>query len=193
MLNSYTSIFWTGMAGCTAFCVTVAYPLSASEKANEVPMQVIKASDIPTRVVILGQLGRPLGAIATVRGKWVKPGIRAKDRSLIFEVSRVDDHDLDAKVTFHRLQVAAVLANHDGQDVKADGQWDWRVDWRGRVPAPSPLEGDVWEVLAVETGSFDSYGPEAWKEIGPPAEQAPPFAEGFRSRLEFIAMKRRDK
>jgi hypothetical protein len=162
----------------------------SSNESKDRQMITIRAQDIPKTVQILGRLGQPLGSLLTVRGKWTRPGINMKDRSLVFHVTLANGKEPDGKVDLHSLLVKPILSDHKGREPKSGELWDWRFDWEGSKPGPTPSEGETWEMLGVETGCFNSYSGDAWREIGSSVPQSPPCMEGFYTPFEYIAVRK---
>lgn len=74
----------------------------APAKGEPEPVQQIQADDITSRrVQIIGRLGRPLGEMLTIRGRWKRPGPRVKDPAFHFVVTEVDGKNLATPVDFH--------------------------------------------------------------------------------------------
>lgn len=162
-----------------------------SNEPKDKKMITVRAHDIPQTVQIIGRLGQPLGSLLTIGGKWIRPGIQAKDRSLVFHVNLVNGREPNENIDLHSLQVRAILPHHQGGRRSKPGEsWDWRFDWGGSEPSPMPVEGEACEMLGVETGSFDSYSGDAWREIGSPIPQTPRCMEGFVTRFEYIAVRK---
>lgn len=160
-----------------------------SAEQNDKGMVIIRAEDISKTVQIVGRFGQPLGKLMTIRGQWIRPGARMKDRSLMFHVSLVNGKETKGIDDLHGLQIRPIFPEYKGRKPTPTESWDWRFDWAGIEPAPTPVEGEKWEMMGVETGRFDSYSDEAWREIGSPVVPKPPFMEGFYSRFEYIAVK----
>jgi hypothetical protein len=68
------------------------------------PVQKVLATDIGTRVQIVGRLGYPLGELVTIRGTWIRPrglpNAPVKDDAPYFTVTSVNGRKLDAPVSF---------------------------------------------------------------------------------------------
>jgi hypothetical protein len=61
---------------------------------------------------------------------------------------------------------------------------------RGKEPAPEPRDGDVYDLVGIETGYFQTISEEAWEEIGSVAMPTPWYSWGFVTRFEFIALRK---
>ena len=60
-----------------------------------------------------------------------------------------------------------------------------------REPAPTPKEGDAYELVGVETCYFDSYPEELFQELGSVAPQSESFRTGLvLTRFEFVATRK---
>ena len=177
------------IASLVIAAVVGAWGQCARTDAQEQHRATVRAQDIPRSVQILGSLGQPLGRLVTIRGHWVRPGIKAKDRTLEFVVGLVNGEKPAESIVLHGLQIDSILSHHD-RGSKSAPPWDWRFDKKGTEPSPEPVEGETWEMMGVETGHFQDYSPEVWQEIGGPTNQTPPFQRGLYTRFHFIAMKR---
>jgi len=152
-------------------------------------MTIIRAQDIPKTAQIVGRLGHPLGSLVTVRGRWISPGTSVKDR-LQFHVELVNGKQPDEPVKLDEMQVGKVFPlQKSGRKAGPGETWDWQFRWGGDKSPPIPKDGEKWEMMGVETGAFEDYSAEAWKQIGAPAVATPPFRKGFYSRFEFLAVK----
>jgi hypothetical protein len=113
-------------------------------------VSTVRAEDIPDRVQIIGSLGRPLGEMVTIRGKWWDPGRRTKgpppkDMTPRFRVTEVNGERLVERVTFRRELIRP-------------------VDVGGGNRAPDPEDGATWELRGVQMGGFRYVPDHAWKE-----------------------------
>jgi len=160
------------------------------EEQKNIQMTTIRAQDIPKTAQIVGRLGHPLGSLVTVRGQWISPGTNLKDR-LQFHVMLVNGKQPAEPIELDEMQVEKIFPLHKaGRKTKPGESWDWRFDWRESESPPVPKDGETWEMMGVETGAFEDYSAEAWKEIGGGGRvAAPPYRKGFYSRFEFITVK----
>jgi hypothetical protein len=98
------------------------------------PLQKVLASDIGTRVQIIGRLGYPLGELVTIHGAWIRPrGLPnqpVKDDTPYFSVTSVNGKRLEKPVIFNFVSKA------------------WGAE---EIPRQ---EGPVWEVRGCESGGF---------------------------------------
>ncbi len=155
------------------------------DELKDQKMVSVKAEDISKTVQIIGRLGQPLGSLVTIRGAWVSPGNRAKDRSLQFHVSHVNGKELAEKVKLAPGQISAIFSRGDrcrGRGPKPGEPWDWKYDFAGHTPPPERTEGEVWEMLGVEMGFFDQYSAEAAQKFASTSFNSPVIGRGlFRS------------
>jgi len=173
--------------GLVFVCVALAWRGLACEEIEEKQARTtVRAEDIGKTVAIQGRLGHPLGTLITIRGRWTDPGY--KDGPIL-EVDLVNGTKLDKPVMLSHGQVTQIHHGWKGRDGKPNEPWDWHFDWKGRVPSPRPELGQTWEMIGVETGAFDHYSDEAWKEFGGPDIGMPYYMHDFWSRFEFIAVK----
>ena len=144
-----------------------------SEKKSEPPMRKVLATDIGTRVQIVGRLGYPLGELVTIQGAWIRPpgppGMPVKDDSPRFTVTHVNGKKLETPVSFDAFLFSEA----------------WGVE---EIPRQ---EGPVWEVRGCETGGFRGTPREVWEDASkgpsrPPAVQHRSDAYGFKFYTGFI-------
>ena len=169
---------------------TVAGGEGARDESKDKPITTVRAQDIPKTVQIIGRLGQPLGDLMTIRGKWTSPGRFVKDNALVFHVHLVNGKKPKESPGLYDLQVSAIFPPWGGRKPKRGESWDWRFEWGGSEPSPTPVEGETWEMMGVETGSFVDYSHDVWREIGGPAVQGSPSRAGFVTRFEFIAVRK---
>jgi hypothetical protein len=124
---------------------------------------MISYKDIPNRVQIVGKLGRPLGELVKVRGRW-KEGDKSKPSGPVFVVEELDENVLTSPVEFSSDKVTPVLR---------------------RPNDPTPVVGKVWEFRGVETGRLVGFSEEVWKEVG----TRPAQAYGFLTELCYISVR----
>jgi hypothetical protein len=185
----------TGFKCCAAILATMIACTDvggegARDESKDKPFTTVRAQDIPKTVRIVGRLGQPLGDLLTIRGKWTSPGLFVKDDTLVFHVNLVNGKKPKESPGLHGLQVSAIFPTWGGRKPKPGESWDWRFHWGGSEPSPTPVEGETWEMMGVETGSFQEYSKDAWREIGGPAAQGSPSMAGFVTRFEFIAVRK---
>jgi hypothetical protein len=135
------------------------------------PVQRVLASDIGTRVQIIGRLGYPLGELVTIRGAWIRPrGLPnqpVKDDTPCFSVTSVNGKRSETPVIFDFFSKA------------------WGAE---EIP---PQEGPVWEVRGCESGGFRGTSREVREDALRGPNPPPPVAHPwwhyeFRFRSEFI-------
>lgn len=144
----------------------------------------IAASEVGKSVQIIGRLGRPLGQLVTIRGQW--RDVRAK-HDTEFIVESIDGNKTARAIEFVDWDVSPVLSRNGKATGKSTDKWEWKFDWHGPLPSPIEADGEVWELIGVETGGFMDYTEEAWKEIG---ARGAGRGYGFLTRFEYIAMRR---
>lgn len=164
---------------------------SGKAEASDTRRVTVRVQDIPERVQILGMLGQPLGSLVTIRGKWVKPEGIVWDSSPRLHVSVINGKEPKQNVELHDMQVRSYWGKN-GRGPGAGENWDWLVDlWRGTEPAPSATDGETWELMGCETGSFDESSEDVWQEMGRPLVPSRPYwMWGFATRFEFIAVRK---
>ena len=120
----------------------------------------ISVDEIGTSVTLVGRLGKPLGKMASVRGRWSYPehaGKPAKGDTIRFKVTRVDNRAPDRPVAFDAGQIVVVdKSNRNVTPSRAD---------------LAKLDGVSWTLRAYETGRLLGTPADFWKEVtsGPPA------------------------
>lgn len=140
---------------------------SISIAADQKPKtRSVHYSDMPGRVRIMGKLGRPLGQLVTVRGRW-----RAQDESkpgqpAVFVVEQVGGRLLDPPAEFTDVEVV----------------------WKEDAAFEKKTVGEEWELRGVETGGFVGFGDEVWEEVGMQAMSHPP--RGFLTRFCYVKARR---
>jgi hypothetical protein len=162
-----------GLAAGMAWCFAGALWADDDEVApvqNQVPVDEIGA-----RFILMGRLGKPLGTMMTVTGKWGYPDKAVKDYSLRFTVSQVNAKRLDKPVVFNVAQIKAV--SQDGKD--AIPKYD----------AHKSLDGVSWTLRAYETGRFQGIPNEYWIERGSGRPASPYWFRTFTSELVGIVQR----
>ncbi len=128
-------------------------------------LMAVDCKDIPRKVAITGKLGRPLGELVTIRGRWTAP-TRSKPGGPVFRVEEIDGKVLDAPVEFDRVSPILESKGH-----------------------PTPQVGDAWEVRGVETGGFVGYSQQVSDElrrIYPHLRPSSPLPSGFLTHFAFL-------
>lgn len=90
---------------------------------------VVSSSSLVENLSIVGRLGHPIGSLVTIRGIWHVPGPKGPD----FEVTHINGARLTEPVFFSYLS----------NNVESPELRDYR-----------PLDGEVWERRAFESGEF---------------------------------------
>lgn len=164
---------------CAAFVVLSAialrFAIAPSAAAQDAEDKIeIPVEEIGKKAVLIGRLGRPLGTMVTIQGKWALPDARVKDYSLRFTVTQVDDVKLEKPIEFNVAQIEA-------------------VDKRGESVIPDfknhpTLHGKSWTLRAYETGRFHITPPEYYKALGiaPGSQQKPYWIRPFTSEIHGV-------
>ena len=130
--------------------------------------QTILASDIGTRVRIIGRLGCPLGELVTIQGAWISldelAGAPVKDYSPSFVVASVNGKKLEKPVPFEAPFFTRA--------------WDGEA-----IPQK---KGHVWELRGCETGGFRGTPEEVRADAVKGREQRPAVAHpSYAYRFKF--------
>ena len=147
-------------------------------RPNHVPLLRVQASDIGKGVLILGNLGYPLGERITIRGEWSAyppppegyfPG--KPDCELLLVVTSVNGERLAEPVKFPEWRVSPAIRGED-------------AGLRRSV-------GDVWEIVGAELGGYEGIPPIYSSETVLPQVG---FAFGFYTKIGFSSYRivRRD-
>jgi hypothetical protein len=115
----------------------------------------IKAADIPKSAVIIGQLGVPLGKIATIRGKWVLSGPK---HTMFFQVTSIDGAKIQESCDLRAIGIMKTGKKEN------NAKWDWSAEWAATDAPPEPVVDEEWELLGFETGGITGYPEAAYKE-----------------------------
>jgi hypothetical protein len=161
-------------------------------ESQDKSVTTVRVEDIPKTVQLIGRLNHPLGDLLTIRGQWKMPSGMVKDPTLWFHVTSINGKKPEKKVALNILQVKPAKGGL-GRELKPGDPWAWMYGFGGKQPAPTPAEGEVWEMMGVETGSFKHYSTEANRQIGWQVKQMPMFLTGFVTNFEFIAVKKIQK
>jgi hypothetical protein len=133
------------------------------------PMQKILASDIGKCVQIVGRLGRPLGELITIQGKWVLPEELRKQPGPDFLVTQVNGVKLETPVMFTERSFSRA---------------------REAIEELPTREEEVWEVRGCESGGFRGAPREVLTDASKHAKERFPFAVSptykFGFYTEFI-------
>lgn len=133
-----------------------------AEQKSEVRM--VKCSDIPENVQILGMLGHSLGEIVTVKGTWKT--FEEKPAPPCFVVESVNGSPIDPARNFEKIEPISGKA----------GDVDKRND------------GEKWELRGVETGGFSGFSDKVIKEIGQDGMDLP--SRGFLTHFCYVKARR---
>lgn len=123
----------------------------------------VSVEEIGKTADLIGRLGKPLGTMVTIKGKWALPNRAVKSYSLRFTVTEVNGAQLEKPLEFDIAQIIA-------------------VDSRGKSIMPKSencrkVDGQTWTLKAYETGRFHITPPEYDKAIGivPGSRGAEPY------------------
>jgi hypothetical protein len=162
--------------------------LSPAEDGDEVA--IVKASDLLHKVQVLGNLGKPIGKIVTVRGTWHGPGQR-KSADRRFVVSHIDGQPAQ-EVEFTEHEVRHVLSG--GRPTEDTEKWDWVAKGKGviKTDPPKAVVGETWELQAFETAKVTGYPATVWEAYG--EDELPVQRSGERyeltPELRYIKLRR---
>ena len=132
-------------------------------------MSEISASDIGTKVAIIGTLGAPLGRVLTIRGEWSKRdevGAVVYPKTLCFLVSSIDGVPVKAPKAFERHFVSRLLL-----DV---------------IKPLAPTAGDIWEMRGIEVGTYCGIPASVFDEMPGHAIPAAPCSFGFYTEFKYF-------
>jgi hypothetical protein len=130
------------MAFAAVFGVFVSNATSSLRSGGNDAKLAINVDDIGTKVTLVGRLGQPLGKMMKLRGSWKYPDGVAKDYSLRFTVTAVNDHKLATPVEFNIAQISA--RTEDDKDAIPEYKHQ------------KELDGIAWTLNAYETGRFSA-------------------------------------
>jgi hypothetical protein len=163
--------------------------LIASHAAGDQTGQSVNASDLLKTVQVVGDLGKPLGELTTIRGTWHR--VNRKEATAVFRVSHIDEKPASTKIEFENQNVHA-MSSMGGPAMMKGISWDWTTAHKGRDTAPKcehTKEGEVWEILGAEHGDLVSgYSQEFWDAIG--GASLAQRRGGYHPGFTFIAMRR---
>jgi hypothetical protein len=146
------------------------------------PVERILASEIGTRVLVIGCLGIPLGELFTIQGEWdyLNASSRAEFKDGVLDLKRPKDSSLGLNV---------VIVNNRQLDrvVRFDRRWVSAVDPE-KLPEIAPRAGEIWELRGIETGGYRgtpaNVMAEVYKTGGAP--QAP-YEFGFYTEIRYVS------
>jgi|GEM_PF-6257330 len=159
-----------------------------SDRSTASDQVLVSHNDITNSVRLQGRLGRPLGTVVTVRGKWL-----ASVSGIDFEVYQVNSSILDRGISFTYHSVQDILGGMFGSKKRSSkfDPWDWSLDSdSGPVAPPHPAAGEEWAMLGIEAGPFQWYSPEVWAEARRFDAVPSPPTEGFVTSFRFMAIKK---
>jgi hypothetical protein len=166
-LNVCVAFFgWTVLTWLLSGCDT-------PSTSNRPDVPEVNWRDIPGRVRIIGRLGRPLGEVVDVEGRWVMMD-KGKQFSKHpgFEVIKVNGQHVDLQTRFEA--------------------WEFRpID--GYAKRLEPVEGEVLVLRGVETGRLVGYSNQVWDELEVEAGtglRPQDFAGGFGTEFHYIRAKK---
>jgi hypothetical protein len=139
-----------------------------------------------TRAVLL----IAFGLICFVIGTLAHFEVHTKTGNLEFHVTHLNGVSVEHAVEMDAILIHPIPPYTKGRDEGVEGAWDWRIDPDGSVAPPNPRDGEEWELLGVQTGRFEQYASETWKEISGGIDPVPSCASGFYTPFEFIAVKK---
>jgi hypothetical protein len=147
--------------------VLLPFMLLAMVGAEEPKLEVrmINYQDLLERVRIIGKLGRPLGELVTVRGKWTAVE-REKPTLPIFIIYQLNGKPLNPPAEFEHIE--SVTNSDQGMTRTA---------------------GEVWELHGAETGGFEGFSEDVWKEV-PGYKVSAHTPGGFITRFYFARARR---
>jgi hypothetical protein len=172
----------------SSFCHEAVFAQSdrAPSSDREIARKSVLASDLLTRVSIIGSLGVPLWQVTKIRGAWKDPGPLAKDATFRFLVTEIDGRRLESPIEFFNV---IPISDHGLTTAPLDGiTWDWRSSPDGDEAPPSrPKVEQEWELVVVETGRTFMYSDEVIREaFGNIAISR----RGFVTELEYLRVRR---
>jgi hypothetical protein len=138
---------------------------SASEPGEKTDITQIRASDIPGRVRIVGELGQALCTIVDLQGEWQAPKPLVKWPRLHLRVIHVNGEALELPVEF------------PVELVKPAVEGEMKLD---------PVAGEVWHMRAFESGGMVGFPDEVWNALAVPTP-AEAYGHGFLTRLYLIS------
>ena len=155
----------------------------APAKENAKP-PTVKASDLITKVQIIGDLDRPLGTLVKLRGVWREIG-NSKVDNLKFELSEIDGDRLKAPI---HLAVSRLHPDYETGTLTRDAKtnnWTWKaaIDVKVADECPPAISGEEWELLVFETGSVFG-APEAVRKMIPIENRMQSRATDWKFRFE---------
>jgi hypothetical protein len=180
------AILWYFIAGIIA---SIVFPGGAPAN-DETGVVTVQASDLLSRVRIIGELGQPLGQLVTIRGKWQPKDGVPKVNELLFETTQINGKKTVTPLVLPHHRVKPIVDRGRSPGHTSTATWDWKADWLGDRKAPNANSGDEWEMVGFETGTIiDWYSKEAHKEFDASLAQGGEES-GFVTRYVFIGVRR---
>ncbi len=135
-------------------------------------MPEIRATEVGTKVAIIGTLGARLGQVVTIRGEWSKRnefGEIVYPKTLCFVVSSIDSVPVKAPVAFERHFVSGLLPD--------------------LIKPLLPSAGDIWEMRGIEVGTYCGIPASVLRELPGYAIPAAPCSFGFYPEFRYFTRK----
>ena len=133
--------------------------------AATVPITSVKYSDLTNSIQIIGELGFPLGKIATIRGRWHENST-SKDPQLSFRVTSADGKAIDPNIELLSENVQPVPLRGEKDPSKSRSVWDWSAAWNTHMEPPKPTAGEEWEMQVVAEGGIVGFPTNVRDELG---------------------------
>jgi hypothetical protein len=173
------------VCGASIHAIATAQNNAAPSPDREAPIKSVNASDLITKVPVIGALGVPLWKVTRVRGAW-RGHPREKDSALTFLITQIDGRRIEKPIEFRDVRPIS----EDGlKNSQLDGiTWDWRATSRGSEDPPAPAADQEWELVVVETGQTFGYSDEVFKEALEYVQW--PGPRGFITSLKYMRMRR---
>lgn len=141
----------------------------------------VSADDLESgKAAVIGRFGVPLGTMMTLHGIWRDPvpkngNLASKPHNLTFRVTRVNDNSLEEPIEFDGALIHVVY-KRDQNDQSTE--------------VPKPAVGEMWEIRAYETASFQSTPVAYDEEVGvspdSPRGALPPWFRPFLVEIHGI-------
>jgi hypothetical protein len=140
-------------------------------------LQKISVDEIGKSVNLVGRLGVPLGKKMQISGYWHFPKVAAKDGSIRFTVTKVNEQQLAKPVEFNHEQLDFMDTEHHNV-----------------IPAfesHRELDGQEWALTAYETGEI-RISPDEYREKAPlfPIAASPYYTQPFTSRIVGVLQRK---
>lgn len=152
-----------------AILLSTGHFLGCSANADE-PMKkpIFKVSDFPTKVIIEGSLGKPLGTVCDVVGRWHNPPpTESKQHALRFIIKDINGVVIEDEILFDKELIESAT---------------------NQVSMPRPRNGDTWRLRGFETGGIVGFPREVWKELGETVQER--YGYRFLTKIICLSAKR---